>query len=69
LIYVKADDAARRYEIWVPYEEREIYKNTSEYRRAVDASHSRGYHLTVFVGGETPLLPTITDLLDAQSMQ
>ena len=69
MLYCKADDASRRYEIWVPYMEKNSYKETPEYRKALSESAKNGYQLTVFVGGEEPLLGTISNLLDAQAMQ
>jgi hypothetical protein len=69
MLYFKADDIKRRSEIWVTNEIKNTYKNLPEYRQAVDFSVKNGYTMTVFIGGEQPLIPAINSLLDAQSMQ
>ncbi|MDR0405570.1 MAG: hypothetical protein LBH54_02115 [Clostridiales bacterium] len=53
--------------IWVDYSERDCYKNSQDYQRAIEEYQQKQYGISVFVGGEQPLLPVITELIRRQS--
>lgn len=63
---LKADEKARRCEIWVPFEKKESYKESEEYEESVRTYQDRGFCIVVFVGGRKPLLATVAELLEAQ---
>ena len=52
--------------IWVDNSEKDTYKNETEYKEAV--SYFKNTHrICVLVGGTQPIVPTISNLLDAQN--
>lgn len=65
-MFIKSDDTLKRCEIWIPYEDRATYKTSSEYMEKLRQYKAKKYNICVFIGGQEPLLPTITALLDEQ---
>ncbi len=52
--------------IWVHNNEKDTYKEQSEYKEAI--SYFKNTHrICVLVGGTQPMVPTISSLLDAQN--
>ncbi len=55
--------------LWVPGEDKNTYKNSSEYRKAIEKCRRLNLNACVYVGGQQPLLPTISTLLEGQNTQ
>ena len=49
--------------------EKSTYKTSEKYTDTVAKYKDLGYKISVFIGGNKPLLPTITTLLEAQCKQ
>lgn len=62
---IKLHENTKRVEIWVDSSEQQSYKEQEAYKNVV-TQYKNTHSICVFVGGNKPLLPTITMLLDAQ---
>ena len=51
--------------IWVDNSEKDTYKDVAEYKEAV-SYYKNTHRICVLVGGTQPIVPTISNLLDAQ---
>ena len=58
--------ATKTVEVWVDYSESAAYREYDEYKNVI-AHHRGAYAINVYVGGERPLVGTITELLKEQS--
>ena len=47
--------------IYVPYDLKETYKDTEEYKDLI--ARNKTYNICVYVGGEQPLVPILRDLI------
>lgn len=63
---IMVNDAARHCFILIPRSEARDYRQSNAYHAAVSAYQSQGYAVGVFLGGEEPLLQSMTELLDRQ---
>lgn len=63
---INIKDSSKTVEVWVDSSERATYKESAEYTETI-ARYKGNYAINVFVGGESPLLQTITNLLKEQS--
>ena len=65
---IKKDDQSKKIEIWIESSQQKSYKQCEEYQKTV-SKYKDTHSICVFVGGNKPLLPTISMLLDAQVSQ
>lgn len=63
---INIKESSKTVEVWVDSSEKTTYKDTNEYKDAI-ATYKNNYSINVFVGGNRPLLQTITELLKEQS--
>lgn len=66
-MYINADDSKKICNIWVENSEKETYKNSDMYKETVEKYTTKHYAVNVFIGGQKPLLPVVSMLLDQQS--
>lgn len=65
---ITVDELAKRVQIWVTYEEKNYYKNSAEYQRTIKKYKNQNFDICVYIGGNEPLLPNISALLDEQGV-
>jgi len=58
-MYFHLDDAAKRCEIWIPYENSMNYSEAREYKDFLKKHREQGYSVIVFVGGDSSLSDTL----------
>ena len=63
---IQNDTRTGRCNIWIAYGERGTYQQSAAYRDAVRHAKTQGLRVCVFLGGEAPLLPGVTALLEHQ---
>lgn len=63
---INIKESSKTVEVWVDSSEKATYRDTKEYKETV-AAYKNNYSINVFVGGNRPLLQTITELLKEQS--
>lgn len=66
-MYISINSVLKQCNIWVDYTEKSSYKSSDEYVNTIAKYKTLKYKVSVFVGGNKPLLPTIISLLEAQS--
>lgn len=66
-MYIDTDDSKKICNIWVEFSEKDTYKNSKNYSEAIDKYKTLHYTINVFIGGEKPLLPVVSMLLDQQN--
>ena len=65
-MYLKVDEAKRQCQIWIPFKERDSYKNEPKYIESINEYESKGYQIYEFQGGQNPTLPIFTAMLEKQ---
>ena len=66
-MYIETNQSAQQCTIWIDKEHSINYKNDATYQNALKNSKAAGYAVCVFVGGDLPLVPVVSDLLNAPS--
>ena len=66
-MYIETDEGALQCTIWIDKDHSFNYKNNATYQEALKNSKAAGYAICVFVGGDLPLVPVVSDLLNAPS--
>ena len=64
---INVDHVRRSVEIWMPYESKTDYPTVKKYYLELSKYRDLGYTVTTFLGGEKPIVPTISELLDKQT--
>ena len=54
-------------QIWIPYQDKSTYKTSSEFSEVMSRCKKLQLKPYVYIGGQQPLLPTISALLDEQN--
>lgn len=54
-------------QIWVPNSEKASYRKTKEFMSIMEKCREQQLRPCVFIGGQQPLVPTISSLLDEQN--
>lgn len=62
------DDRSLRVQIWVDFDKRYSYKNDPDYQKTIKKYKNLSYDICVYIGGNEPLLPNISALLDEQGV-
>ena len=62
------DSFAKRVQVWVDNSNKESYKNSDEYKNVIKKYKNLNYNICVYIGGNEPLLPNISALLDEQGV-
>ena len=66
-MHIENDTSALQCTIWIDKDHSLNYKNTAIYQEALRNSKAAGYTVCVFIGGDLPLIPVVSDLLNAPS--
>jgi hypothetical protein len=64
---IRENPAERRCELWIPNAERETYRSDPAFQSVCRRYRELGYQVCAYVGGQDPLLPSVTALLDGQN--
>lgn len=62
-MHIEKNTETRSCTIWVNKDEKNDYRDSEDYQKAVEESKARGYSLCIYLGGELPLLPIIDEMI------
>lgn len=65
---IVVDSFAKRVQIWVDNSSKNSYKSSDDYKKVINKYKNLNYNICVYIGGNEPLLPNISALLDEQGV-
>lgn len=63
-MHIRENETLSICEIWIEKSKSKDYKESKEYKAAVKEAKAKGLSVCVFIGGDSPILPVIDELLN-----